>query len=318
MIPDLNRLEVFYYVFRFRSVQQAARQLHVTQSAVSQQLKNLEAELETTLFSRVSKRLIPTAAAQTLYKTVEPFLEELAQSVHYIHHAKEEPFGTLRIAAPVVFGSRFLVKQIAKFSHKYPNVTFQLTLGRIHASMHLLLNNDVDFVFADGFLDHARSPSEQILFESEIAFVEKMLLVGSKEYYKRCIGARASYKALTQCNYIEYQQHLPLLKGWYKHHYKKLPPALRVVLTVESVAAVADAVRAGLGLGFIPSYTIESELRSKSLIPIKTPKKDSINKVSLVRLKGASSSMAERLFIDFFHFQTKSMTFADGLQLRHG
>ncbi|RLE03892.1 MAG: LysR family transcriptional regulator, partial [Bacteroidetes bacterium] len=62
MLPDFNRLKVFYYIYSLKSIAAAARQLHISQPAVSQHLKKLEAEINTSLFVRLHKRMVPTSA----------------------------------------------------------------------------------------------------------------------------------------------------------------------------------------------------------------------------------------------------------------
>ena len=88
MLPDFNRLYLFYQVFRHMSVAGAARDLFVTQSAVSQNLQKLEQELNILLFHRLHKKLVPTPAAKQLFQSVMPFfatldadLQEHAESI---------------------------------------------------------------------------------------------------------------------------------------------------------------------------------------------------------------------------------------------
>ena len=70
MLPDLNRLKVFFHIFNEQSSTAAAKKLHITQSGVSQHLKKLEEELQTELFTRVNRKLVPTAAGKKLYGIV--------------------------------------------------------------------------------------------------------------------------------------------------------------------------------------------------------------------------------------------------------
>ncbi len=63
MLTDFNRLKVFYTIYRHKSAAAAARELYISQSAVSQSLGKLERELKNQLFVRQHKKLVPTAAA---------------------------------------------------------------------------------------------------------------------------------------------------------------------------------------------------------------------------------------------------------------
>ncbi|MFY0532236.1 LysR family transcriptional regulator [Nannocystis pusilla] len=104
MLPDFNRLRVFFHVHEARSVSAAAEALHVTQSAVSQSLAKLEDELKAQLFVRRHRAVVPTAAGEALFAVVAPFVAGLQERVGQIHRARHELAGTLQIGAPVEFG----------------------------------------------------------------------------------------------------------------------------------------------------------------------------------------------------------------------
>ena len=70
---DWNRLQVFAFVYRTGSILLAAKELHLTRSAVSQQLSKLEKELGAKLFERAHRKVRPTNAASRLYEIVHPF-----------------------------------------------------------------------------------------------------------------------------------------------------------------------------------------------------------------------------------------------------
>ena len=101
MLPDFNRLRVFYHIYRRKSAAAAAKDLHVTQSAVSQHLQKLETEIKTRLFTRVHNRLVPTSAGVTLFGILEPFVRELENGMRHILEEKETPWGLSRQSMPV-------------------------------------------------------------------------------------------------------------------------------------------------------------------------------------------------------------------------
>src|SRR5689334_21004071 len=96
-IPDLNRLKVFHVVFATRSLIRAADALHVTRSAVSQSLKALEEDLQTKLFIRDSKKVLPTEPAELLFKAIDPFISEIQSAFNQLETGKKALVGHLRI-----------------------------------------------------------------------------------------------------------------------------------------------------------------------------------------------------------------------------
>ncbi len=107
MIQNLDRLKVFYHVFSGGSVLSASKKLHVSQSAISQSLQKLESEIQSLLFTRMHKRLVPTAAGKRLFAVVHPFMVALEGCLKHIEQSKDKPFGELRIGAPVEFGKAY-------------------------------------------------------------------------------------------------------------------------------------------------------------------------------------------------------------------
>ncbi len=99
-IPDLNRVKVFYVVYKSTSLIKAAHVLNITRSAVSQSLKALEEELQTKLFIRDSKKILPTEPAELLFRAIEPFMTELQATIAQIETGKNSPAGHLRIHHP--------------------------------------------------------------------------------------------------------------------------------------------------------------------------------------------------------------------------
>jgi len=70
MLQSIDRLKVFYHVFDKGSVISAAKSLNVSQSSVSQSLQKLESEIKSPLFTRLYKKLVPTAAGERLFATI--------------------------------------------------------------------------------------------------------------------------------------------------------------------------------------------------------------------------------------------------------
>jgi len=128
MLPDFNRLKVFYYVFLHRSVAVASAELNITASAVSQSLNKLERELTVLLFTRLHKKLVPTSAGDQLFEIVSPFIIDLEAGIRQIRQARQIPSGMIRVGSPIEFGISYFPKIFAAFRKKYPEVIFTMTL----------------------------------------------------------------------------------------------------------------------------------------------------------------------------------------------
>ncbi len=152
MLQNLERLKVFYYVFSEKSVVGAAKILHVSQSAVSQALQKLESEIKCPLFTRLHKRLVPTAAGKRLFAIVQPFMAELGACLKTLEQAKDQPFGELRIGAPVEFGKAYFPAIAAAFREQYSDVTFYFQFGDAGTLLPMVADGRIDFALVDEFL----------------------------------------------------------------------------------------------------------------------------------------------------------------------
>ncbi|MCK5074180.1 MAG: LysR family transcriptional regulator [Bacteriovoracaceae bacterium] len=293
MIPDLNRLKVFYEIYSQGSIVKASRELHITASAVSQHLKQLEKEMKTSLFTRNNRNLIPTLASERLYEITGKFMEELEDTINQISITKERPCGLLRIGAPSEFGSRFLAIQMALFRKKYPEVNFKVLLGGQEKLVGYLFDNKVDLVFTDDAVVFVKNP---LLAISNI-YDEKNHLVCSREYHRKNLKDGITYKKLMDCDYISDSDLAPELNYWFQFYYKKSFSKKRLAFVIENLQGVLSLVKGNSGLGVIPEYIIKDELNNGRLIAISPSSKQLINKIGLVQLADKIPSLAEKVFI---------------------
>ncbi|OIN99551.1 MAG: LysR family transcriptional regulator [Elusimicrobia bacterium CG_4_10_14_0_2_um_filter_56_8] len=298
MLTDFNRLKVFYTIYRHKSAAAAAREMYISQSAVSQSLGKLERELKTQLFVRLHKKLVPTSAAGRLYEIIEPFVRNLEGGLAWLEAEKSGPRGVLRIGAPVEFGSRNLVELVAAFRKKHPAVFFEVALGHPDMLLPRLAAGELDFIFADIF--PGRGARNLPPFTVSPVLKEKLVLACSAGYYSARLGGKLTPAALAGCEFLDYSQGQTALLNWFRHHYDKSFPGLKAVLTVESVQAILNAIKGGLGLGIVPEYLVEAELKAGSVKAVRTGRPELLNRISLVRLKGKAAAPAEKAFLENF------------------
>ena len=297
MTPDYNRLYVFYQVMTAGGVSAAANTIHVSQSAVSQHLAKLEAEIGTPLFTRLQNRLVPTDAARRLFAVMTPFVRELEQTIAQLHHSKEAPYGVLRIGAPVEFGVHYLPRVFASFRKKYPSVQFELIPGHPAELMPRLEKGELNFSFIDLFSTPPQRHSKHELFHFEKVVVETLALVTSTEYFKSAMNSLSSLEALLNADYVTYQENAAAIKSWFSHHYKRRPIRFNVSVTVESVQGVKESILAGLGAGVLPLQLISKEIAKNKAVLFSNRKRPLTNAISLASLLDKKPTLTEKTFM---------------------
>lgn len=299
MFQSWDRLKIFYYVYSEKSITGASEELNVTQSAVSQSLGKLENDLKTPLFTRLHKKLVPTAAAERLFVLVDSFMKGLTEYSRELLQSKDFPFGEIRIGAPQEFGKTYLAHIMADFRAQYPDVTFSLKFGKPELLLPPLIEGEIDFVLLDEFLTNRSKREETDILHFEPVAREKVILACSKEYHDKKIKGDFSIQNLIKQDYISYDGDMTLIKNWFENHFPKRKLRLNRVLTVDNHEAVASSILNGAGLGVLSSHLVRSEVEEGKLIPAVTDREEIINTISLVQLMDKVPTLTEKVFSRF-------------------
>lgn len=299
MLPDLNRLQVFYHVYQLTSINAAARELHLTQPAVSQQIKKLESEVNAPLFTRLHKKIVPTAAGNRLFLMVEPFIRELASNIQYISKPLNQPYGRLDVGAPLEFGKSYLPQICRSFREKYPEVRFRFKLDEPDVLLSMVKDGRLDFALVDYFSARDQFLDSQDLFRIEPVSEETWILACSAGYYDDCIKADHSFENIQRQSYLTDEHEPVILRHWFWHHYGKVPADVDIVLAIDSHQALLSCVRLGMGLAVTARHLVDRQIRSGKLVTVGVKPADIVSKLSLVQLAGKTPTLTESVFQDF-------------------
>ena len=297
MLPDFNRLKVFYHIYSLNSIVAAARALHISQPAVSQQLQKLEAEIEATLFIRLHKKLVPTDAAKRLFAMVQPFMENLQEGMTTIRQPIDRPAGLLRIGAPREFGKEYLPLLSHSFRQKYPDVKFAFHFDETAPLLTMLREGEIDFALADVFMPEGQPLEMPHLYSIEPLVAEELILACSVDYYREEIAGDQAYGTLITKAFVCDEDEQVLLNQWFRHHFGKIPSRLNVVMTTNSHESLISGIKLGMGLGLTSAHLVFEELSAGEVVPVATTKKNALCWISLVQLLDKVPSLTEKTFI---------------------
>lgn len=145
MISNLEYYKVFYHVAKYGSLTLAAAELSISQPAVSQALKQLEASLQTKLFVRVARGIQLTPEGKTLYAYVEKGYEQLEEGERKLAQMLELAYGELRIGASDMTLRFCLLPFLEKYHEKYPHIKVTVTNAPTPETLQLLKEKKIDF-----------------------------------------------------------------------------------------------------------------------------------------------------------------------------
>ena len=156
LMPSMMALQCFEAVARHMSVTRAAEELHMTQSAISKQIAQLEALLRNPLFLRVRRRLQLTPAGALYQSEVRAILNQVDMSSRYILTYGSETH-VLTIGTQPTFGARWLIPRLQRFMAAHPDIQVKV---RSETRPFDLMQGKIDISF---FFGHGTLPGAQCL-----------------------------------------------------------------------------------------------------------------------------------------------------------
>jgi len=283
---NLNHLRIFQSVYKTASMTLAARELHLTQSGVSQHINSLEETLKIHLFDRIGQKLVPTAHATLLYQTCSHSFGEIEKILNVIHGGESYVSGRLRIGMPVEFGLNVILPMLAEFGKKFKEINFKLNLGYAQEMNQALLNGELDFAFVDEFRMDPR-------IEVRKVYEEVVQLCASHDFMKKIKKIQNAKKFYESIEYVSYQENEPVLRLWFQHHLNSHHLRLNPRFTVMDVQGVARLIVEGLGAGILPQHYVDRlKKEGKNIYVFEGSGKALINKISIAHLKQRTHSQA--------------------------
>lgn len=175
MSVKLELYKVFKEVAEAGNITAAAQSLYISQSAVSQSIKQLENELQTRLFSRNSRGVTLTGEGKMLYEYVRSAMGLLETGEAKLSQTRELQMGQLTIGASDTVTSQFLLPYLDKFHRQYPAIHIQIVSGRSHKVLGLLQSGKVDIAFAS-------TPADPGSLTTFPCFATHSIFVASADY----------------------------------------------------------------------------------------------------------------------------------------
>jgi DNA-binding transcriptional LysR family regulator len=249
---SLDDLLALVAVGRERSFTRAAAKLGVSQSALSQTIRQLEARLGVRLLTRTTRSVSPTEAGERLLRSVGPRLEEIDTELAAVGELREKPAGTIRITATEYAADAILLPKIAKLLRDYPDI-----------KVEIVIDYGLTDIAAQRFDAGVRS-GEQVasgMIAVRIAPDMRMAVVGAPPYFK---GRSEPKKPHDLIGHNCINLRLPTHGGLYAWEFEKGGRELKVrvegQLIFSGTGQILNAALAGLGLAYVPEGMVEAHI----------------------------------------------------------
>lgn len=253
-LPPIADLLAFESTSRHASISRAAEELHLTQSAVSRQIRQLEGQLGLALFHRVRQRVVLTDAGRVYAADVRAVLHQLSGTTQKTM-AWADGGGLLNLAVLPTLGTRWLIPRLVDFAARYPDVTVNI------ASRH------EPFDFAQVSLDaaiHFGAPHWAGAV-CEYLMHEQVVPLCSPGYQQQH-GIR-QIQDLPSVVLLQQTTRPTQWADWFEQVGVDSAHALRGP-HFEQFAMIAQAAVSGLGAALLPRFLVETEIDSGALVEL--------------------------------------------------
>jgi DNA-binding transcriptional LysR family regulator len=249
-VIETSQLSTLVAVARAKSFSKAAEDLHVTQSAISQSIKNLENKLEVKLFKRSGKKVVLTPEGEKLHTLAQSYLTQMEDTLQEIHHARDSMSGRVRIATLTGIGKSWLAPEMLQFAAENPELTVSIELG---------FQEDLVSAFENFRYDFLVLPEETLptVGERKLIGEERSVLVypDSPDFK---IGPSITLEELSKLPTVLFQEEGDgLYLKWCRERFGRVPQKINKRYIINSHGNMLQAVQKGLGVAVVPQHVLK-------------------------------------------------------------
>lgn len=259
MNVNFELYKVFYYVAKHLSFSEAANNMYISQSAVSQSIKLLEEQLGTKLFSRNTKQVKMTKSGELLFQHVEQafnFIRTGERSLSELHSLQQ---GEIRIGASDTICKYYLLPYLKQFHQLYPKIKINITNRPSPICTELLAKGLVDV----SIINLPNSDQVKDLKFKRLKSLHDVFIASPKYSYLKATTLELKQLADYPLLMLERNSTTRLFFEHYlQQHNLKIVPEIEL----DSVDIMIELVKIGLGFSFIAREYIQKELASNELI----------------------------------------------------
>lgn len=285
---DSRQLRAFAALARTGSFTLAAKELFLSQSAVSHSMKALETDVSCRLFDRVGKKVLLTQAGESLLHHTEKILQEMAAARAGLEQLGKWGVGRLRIGASPTACQYILPAVLREFKESFPKCRIAIVPGDTLEAIESVRENRIDLAITlqprneDQFEFHP-------LFNDELAFIVGAMHPWAKDgHVVRNEIPKQSYVLYNKTSYT-----FRMVRDYFNQE----DMVLNTVIELGSMEAIKELVKLGLGVGILSPWIAQKEIQEKSLVALPLGRRKMKRNWGVIHWRGRRLSLAEETFL---------------------
>jgi DNA-binding transcriptional LysR family regulator len=286
---NLDTLELYCDVVRLRSVSRGAAAHGVSQSAASQAIQQLEAELDLFLLDRSQRPLRPTDEGRMFYEACRTLLGGFEKARAELSMARQRVEGTVRVAAIYSVGLHDMSRHMQPFMAAYPHARVLLECLHPHKVVEAVLNDEADL----GVLSYPAATRALEVFPLRSEPMVPVAHPGHRLARRRSLSAAD----LNGEKFVAFDHDLAVRKA-IDRALKQHGVRVEVVMEFDNVETIKQAIGINAGLSVLPRPTIQKELDMRTLIALPLALPGLVRPIGIIRRRGRRMTPAVARFVD--------------------
>lgn len=247
---ETSQLQTLVAVTKAKSFSRAAEDLHVTQSAISQSIKNLERKIDVKLFKRSGKKVVLTQEGEKLYALAQKFLSQMEETLDEITDDKTSMSGVVRIGTLTGIGKSWLAPEMLQYADEHKELTVSINLGFQENLVREFENYRLDFLVL---------PEESLPTVGEKSLIgeERSVLVFPDTADFQITSAISLDELASYPTILFQEEGDGLYLKWCREKYGQIPKKINRKYIINSHGNMLQAVQKGLGVAVVPLHVLK-------------------------------------------------------------
>lgn len=293
---DTRQIRAFATLARRGSFTMAARELHLSQSAVSHSMKALETDLGCRLFDRMSKKVLLTQAGEQLLQHADKILLEMSAARESIQQLNKWGHGRLRVGASTTACQYILPEVLNEFKKSYPQAMIHVEPGDTREALELLRTSQIDLAIS-------LEPKRDDDFDFVPLFTDEMYFVMAPSHPWAQAG-RVVREEISRQHYVLYNKNSFTFE-LVEEYFRGEDMVLNMVMEFGSMEAIKELVKLGLGVSILAPWIARKELEVGELVSLPLGKRKLKRAWGILHWRGRRLTMAEETFINLCRAHTQ-------------
>ena len=285
---DSRQLRAFASLARTGSFTLAAKELYLSQSAVSHSMKALEQDVGCRLLDRVGKKVLLTQAGEQLLHHAQKILSEMSQARESLRQLGKWGRARLRVGASTTACQYILPAVLREFKESFPQCLINVEPGDTPEAIALLRENRIDLALA-------LQPKNEEKMEFVPLFTDELVFLMSPVHPWAAAG-RVTREEIPRQYYVLYNKNSYTFR-MVEEYFHADDMVLNTVMEFGSMEAIKELVKLSVGVSILAPWIAQKELRDKLLVSLPLGRRKLRRAWGILHWKGRRLSLAEETFV---------------------